>query len=74
MLGVTIVGSRAGEMLLEYQLLIEGKIKAREIIHVIHAYPTYSDVAKKALSKMMITEVMNSSVGQLAKKAVKFLP
>ena len=74
LVGVTIVGSRAGEMLLEYQLLIERKITAREMIGVIHAYPTYSDVARKALSKMMITELMTSSVGQLAKKVVEYLP
>lgn len=73
-LGVTIVGDRAGEMLLEYQLLIENKVSPRELISVIHAYPTYSDVARKALSKLMIQELMSSSVGKLAQKAVKILP
>ena len=74
LLGATIVGSRAGEMLLEYQLLIEKKMTVRDMVGVIHAYPTYSDVAKKALSKMLIEELMTSTVGQLAKKVVKILP
>lgn len=74
LLGVTIVGDRAGEMLLEYQLVVEGRISARELVGVIHAYPTYSDVAKKALSKLMIHELMSGSVGNLAKKVVKILP
>lgn len=74
LLGATIVGDRAGEMLLEYQLLIENKMKTRQLIDVIHAYPTYSDVAKKALGKMLIEELMSSSVGTIAKKVVNILP
>jgi len=73
-LGVTIVSDRAGEMLLEYQLLIERKISVRDMISVIHAYPTYSDITKKALSKLMIQELMSSYVGKIAQKAVKLLP
>ncbi len=74
LLGVTIVGDRAGDMLIEYQLLIENKISARDLIGIIHAYPTYSDVARKALSKVMIEELMSSSVGKIAKKAINILP
>lgn len=74
LLGVTIVGDRAGEMLLEYQLVIEGKISARSMVEVIHAYPTYSDVAKKALSKLMIQELMSGTTGTIAKNVAKILP
>jgi len=74
LLGVTIVSDRAGEMLLEFQILIEKKMSARELIGIMHAYPTYSDVARKALSKVLIQEMISSSVGQFAKKAIKILP
>lgn len=73
LLGVTVVGDRAGEMLLEYQLVVEKKISARELVGVIHAYPTYSDVAKKALSKLLIHELMSGSTGQIAKKIAQVL-
>jgi pyruvate/2-oxoglutarate dehydrogenase complex dihydrolipoamide dehydrogenase (E3) component len=74
LLGATVVAARAGEMIIEYQLVIQKKISLRKLAGVIHAYPTYSDVAKKALSNLMIGELLHSRVGWLIKQVVKVLP
>jgi hypothetical protein len=46
----------------------------RELVGVMHPYPTYSDMAHKALSKLMVQELLKSRIGQLFKKVVKLLP
>jgi pyruvate/2-oxoglutarate dehydrogenase complex dihydrolipoamide dehydrogenase (E3) component len=74
LLGATVVADRAGEMILEFQLVVKKKIRLRDLVSIIHAYPTYSDVARKALSKVLINELLNGSGGQLLKRLVKILP
>lgn len=74
LLGATVVAERAGEMIIEYALVIEKKISARALIGVIHPYPTYSDVAKNALSKMLVQELLESTAGRVFKRLVKLLP
>ncbi len=74
LLGATVVAERAGEMIIEYALVIEKKISARALIGVIHPYPTYSDVAKNALSKMLVEELLGSVAGRVFKRLVKILP
>lgn len=74
LIGATIVAERAGEMIIEYELVIKKKIGARAIIDTIHPYPTYSDITKKALSKLVVSELLSSKVGQLFKSLVRALP
>ncbi|NGX58425.1 MAG: Dihydrolipoyl dehydrogenase [Chlamydiae bacterium] len=47
-LGATIVGPRAGEMLLEISTAMYGKIPLRKLANIIHPYPTYSLAIRKA--------------------------
>lgn len=74
LLGATIVAARAGEMIIEYELVIKKKISLRSLVGVMHPYPTYSDIAQKALSKLLVKELLDSRAGRLFKKVVKFLP
>lgn len=74
LLGATVVADRAGEMIIEYELVIQKKISLRDLVGVIHPYPTYSDVAKKAMSKLLINELLTSTLGQAFKRMVKLLP
>ncbi len=74
LLGATVVADRAGEMILEFQLVVKKKIRLSDLVSIIHAYPTYSDVAIKALSKALVNELLNGSSGQLLKRLVKILP
>ncbi len=74
LLGATVVADRAGEMIIEYELVIKKKISLRDLVGIIHPYPTYSDVAKKAMANLLIHELLTSRVGQVVKKVVKLLP
>lgn len=74
LLGATVVAERAGEMITEYTLVIAKKLSARSLISVIHPYPTYSDIAKKALSNLLVHELLNGTSGRLLKAVVKRLP
>lgn len=74
LLGATVVAARAGEMIIEYELIIKKKISLRSIVGVMHPYPTYSDLVQKSLSKLLVKELLASKIGQLAKKAVSYLP
>lgn len=74
LIGATVVAERAGEMILEYQLIIKRMVGLRAMVGVMHAYPTYSDVAKKALSRLLVQELLSSTPGRLFKRLVKALP
>jgi pyruvate/2-oxoglutarate dehydrogenase complex dihydrolipoamide dehydrogenase (E3) component len=47
-LGCTIVGPRAGEMLGEVALAMKAKIPLRKLADLIHPYPTYNQAIRKA--------------------------
>ncbi len=47
-LGVTIVGSHAGELLSEYVLAIQHKLGLNRILRTIHVYPTLAEANKYA--------------------------
>lgn len=49
-IGGSIVGQRAGEMIHEIALAMQFKIKAEELADMIHAYPTFSEGIKVACS------------------------
>lgn len=74
LLGATVVADRAGEMIIEYELIIRKKISLRDLSGVMHPYPTYSDVAKKAMSQLMIKELLGSTLGKVFRKVVQLLP
>lgn len=46
LLGATIVGSMAGELLPEFTLAMKHKLNLNKILHTIHAYPTRSEGIK----------------------------
>lgn len=74
LLGATIVAERAGEMITELAFAVYKKISLRTIASVVHPYPSYSDVVKKAASKLLVRELFASRAGQLLKRVIKVLP
>jgi pyruvate/2-oxoglutarate dehydrogenase complex dihydrolipoamide dehydrogenase (E3) component len=50
-LGATIVGPHAGDLLHEFVLAMNAKIGLGKIASVIHAYPTFAELARKAGDK-----------------------
>ena len=50
-LGATIVGERAGDLVHEFVLAMKAKVGLKEIAGTIHAYPTYAEIARKVADK-----------------------
>ena len=59
-LGATILGARAGELIGEIQLGSYYNRKLGDLYFVIHPYPTYSDVIKHAAKRAYINSVQNN--------------
>ena len=52
-LGCTIVGERAGELLAQISLAMEANIPLRKLSNLIHPYPTYSRAIRKTADKWL---------------------
>lgn len=68
-LGVSIIGANAGELILPWGLLIEKKLKIRALADLIVPYPTLSEINKKVASSFYTPFLFSP----LTKKIVKFL-
>ncbi|GGL89125.1 dihydrolipoyl dehydrogenase family protein [Nakamurella endophytica] len=67
--GATVVGPRAGEMLSELALAVRLRCTAADLAGTMHAYPTYADGSWKAA----IARVQDQLDGRLARLAVQVL-
>ncbi len=59
-LGCTIVGPRAGEMLGEIALAMQAKIPLRKLARLIHPFPTYSQAIRKAADLWLTQTVLGA--------------
>ena len=59
-LGATIMGPRAGEIISEIQLAIRQKIPLRKLAQVIHPYPTYGIAVRKAADQWLTKTLLSS--------------
>lgn len=57
LLGATVVAGRAGEMITEFTLVLKRHITLSQLNQVMHSYPTYADIAKKAVSSLLLSEL-----------------
>jgi pyruvate/2-oxoglutarate dehydrogenase complex dihydrolipoamide dehydrogenase (E3) component len=74
LLGATVLADRAGEMIAEYTLVMNDKLSLHDLDKVMHPYPTYADIAKKAVSNLLIEELLASRGFRLLKRLVRWLP
>jgi pyruvate/2-oxoglutarate dehydrogenase complex dihydrolipoamide dehydrogenase (E3) component len=72
-LGATIVAERAGEMLVEFSYLLEDKLSVRDVVDVMHTYPTYTEITRKAVANLMIDELLSGTSGKLIDIVTGFL-
>lgn len=64
LLGATVVAGRAGEMIFELGLAVQGVISLRDITSMIHAYPTYSDVVRRAVANLTVQQLFSGLSGR----------
>jgi pyruvate/2-oxoglutarate dehydrogenase complex dihydrolipoamide dehydrogenase (E3) component len=69
-LGVTIAGHHAGEMIYPWILAIQNGLKFSDFTSFIAPYPTYGEISKKVASDHIGDKFFNS---KLVRLAVKFL-
>lgn len=61
LLGVTLVGSHAGDLLHELALAMHQKIGLKKIASMIHIYPTLAEISKRIADTYQRTRLTNTS-------------
>lgn len=73
-LGVSIIGARAGELILPWVMLLEKKLKIRMLADVIVPYPTFSELHKKIASSFYAPFLFSSFMRKLVRFLLKVIP
>ena len=66
-LGATIVARRAGEMIHEWSLAIDQRLKVGQLAESIHVYPTYSTSTMQIAAKLRVDQVLSGHTGKLVR-------
>jgi pyruvate/2-oxoglutarate dehydrogenase complex dihydrolipoamide dehydrogenase (E3) component len=67
-LGCSILGDRAGEIISEVQTVKTLGINFAKLSNVIHPYPTYGEVLNKISKKVLVDNLLNMPIVKLFKK------
>ncbi len=68
LIGVQILGSRAGELLNEWVAVFNGKVKLSTLAMSVHPYPTLGEINKKIAGAYMAPKIFSERM----KKGLKF--
>ena len=72
LLGVTIVGDHAGDLLHEYVLAMRKKLAVKDVLRTIHIYPTLAEANKMAAGEWQKTHVPPFAIS-IGEKLGRFL-
>ena len=67
-LGCSILGDRAGEIISEVQVVKTLGINFGKLSNVIHPYPTYGEILNKISKKVLVDNLLNLPIVKLFKK------
>lgn len=73
LLGVTIVASRAGEMIQEWVLALDRGLKLSHMAESLHIYPTYSMAAQQLASKLRVDQLLSGTMGKFIRKYARMM-
>lgn len=65
LLGATVVGRRAGDVLTELVMAVERKLTVADLASTIHPYPTYSSGIQLLATEMATQQAMSGAKGKL---------
>lgn len=71
-LGVTIVGEHAGELIQTWVLAITKKMKVKDMTSIVVAYPTLSEISKRAAYTYYFPSLTNPWIGRVIRFLRKF--
>ncbi|MFX1511241.1 MAG: dihydrolipoyl dehydrogenase family protein [Promethearchaeota archaeon] len=72
LLGVTVVGNRAGEMIQEWIAVLDEKMTLKDVMGLIHVYPTYSSGNQQIAMECLLDRMLSGSKVRIAKFLGKF--
>lgn len=64
-LGATIVGARAGEMIQEWTIALDQRMKVGDVARSIHVYPTYSMASMQAAADIRVGQLLGGTSGRV---------
>jgi len=67
-LGASILGERAGELISEIQVLKTLGLPYKKLLNVIHPYPTYGEALNKISKSVAVDALLNNPIVKLFKK------
>lgn len=67
-LGCSILGDRAGEIISEIQILKTLNLNFGKLANVIHPYPTYGEILNKMSKKVLVDNLLNMPVVKMFRK------
>jgi len=66
-LGVSIVNARAGEMIHEWILAMDQKMRIGDMANPMHIYPTYSLASQQAALQVRLTRMLSGTSGRIVR-------
>ena len=72
-LGATIVASRAGEVITEFVIAIEKKLRLKDLAGTIRPYPTYSTAVAQLVTDVAVEQTLAGTQGRLIRGISKLL-
>lgn len=73
-LGATIIGAQAGELLHEIILAMQARLKLKEISGAIHVYPTLAQIARRTVNTHYAKKLFSPSTRRLVSVVNKLIP
>ena len=65
--GATVVGPRAGEIIHEWALAIDQRMKLGELANTLHAYPTYSMATLQMATEERLSQLLSGTSGRIVR-------
>ncbi|UCD09220.1 MAG: FAD-dependent oxidoreductase [Dehalococcoidales bacterium] len=72
-LGVTIVAARAGEMIHEWIVALEKRMKVGDLSNIIHVYPTYSTASMQAAAEIRVSQLLEGTSGKVIRGLIHLM-
>ncbi|MEX2643550.1 MAG: FAD-dependent oxidoreductase [Acetobacterales bacterium] len=71
-LGASIVGTRAGELILPWVLAVEGKLRIKDLASVVAPYPTLSEITKRVAGSHYTPGLFSEKTRRLVRFLARF--
>ena len=72
LLGATVVAPHAGEMIHEFAVALDRRLKLADLARTIHVYPTYGTGVQQLATDLTVERMLSGRVGRLARKLARW--